>query len=151
MTFEREIDSVKHWAEKTVPFLRYDYRSEALQNFIDTEKTRNLNLKSSRYIKKIIAVALDSLDALPTICARDFAKCAILSAGKWALDGKRTHTSVSSFRARLREITLQMIKGMEEFIESAKTFRKTLIEGDAQDLSHGRITAVAYLAPRSER
>ena len=134
-----EIGSLKHWAEKIVPLIRYNYRSRTLHRFIDDDKTKNLNLKSSRFIKKTIAVALESLDVLPTVRAKDFAKCAILCASKWALDGKRTHTSVSNFRERLSDVTLQMIEGMEEFMESAKTFRKTLIEGNAEEITNAPV------------
>lgn len=132
---DEEISTIRRWADEAVPMIRYHYRSTTLDKFVDRNKIKNLNLSKSRFIKKAIAIALESIDTLPTEKTKNFAKCAVLNAGKWALDGRRSHTSLSSFRDRLRIMIHHMLGGMEEFISTAKTFKRTLIEGDAKDIT----------------
>lgn len=102
-----EMDSISHWADKVIPMIRYHQSRKTIHKYIDKDRMKNLNLSKSRFITKFIALTLKSIDELPSERARDFAKCAVLNTGKWALDGRKHYTSLSNFRERLPATELQ--------------------------------------------
>src|SRR5205085_1965152 len=66
----------------------------------------------------ITALALQTLAELPDATTRRFARCALLSAGQWALDGRRAGVTASSFRERTQATIHQMIQGLAEYAQS---------------------------------
>jgi hypothetical protein len=115
----REVRAVRRWADVMAPSLSYRAPSRSLRRFISTEKTHNLSLARARFIKKIMAGALRSLESLPTDNARAFIRCALLRVGQWALDGRATQTPVEEFRQRLRLTTQEMLSALEQWAETA--------------------------------
>lgn len=63
-----ETKSVLTWARRSVPTFIYDRCDDAAGDQIDPEKTRNLSLARARFIKKLMAAALASIERLPTPC-----------------------------------------------------------------------------------
>jgi DNA modification methylase len=133
----REVASIKRWAFKRIPRFTYDLPREELAEFIDRQKTRNLSLARSRFIKKAIAAALASMDSLPTPDARDFAKCVVLRVSQWALDGRKRHTPLPDFRDRLAATTEEMLGSLTALVRQAKKAggRATIVNADAADLA----------------
>jgi DNA modification methylase len=129
---DREMAALASWADKIVPNLCY--RSLCHNCVYDDERTRNLSIPRGRFVKKIIALAMSTFDNLPTSNAKNFARCAILNAGQWALDGRRTHTTLDQFRKRMSESVHDMLSAMFASSTSIAKGRATLIHGDAATL-----------------
>ena len=134
-----EKEKIVRWATKTVPKLKYNTPKEEKASILSDRRTKNLNVKRGRFIKKVLAVALFSLGDIPTQNARDFVRCAILKTAQWALDGRRQWTSLSDFRLRLKENVFEMLSGLLEFEKAfsspkASNVKKTIIQSNASRL-----------------
>jgi len=133
------------WAEQSISKVTYRYPAENISDLLlDNKKTKNLNLPKARFIKKFIAAALTSLNMLQSPNAIDFARCAILKTAQWALDGRKTHTSLKQFRNRLQQNINQMLSQLVEFENSIRTQeignpRPTLVEIDASWIDQASI------------
>lgn len=112
-----EVATIRHWASKEVPGFTYRVPSDRLAAFIDGNKTKNLSLVRARFVKKAVAAALASIANLPTKNAKDFAKCIVLRASQWALDGRSRHTPLSEFRRKLTTMTAEMLESATLFAE----------------------------------
>lgn len=131
-----EKKSLSSWAEQLIPQLTYRYPSKDIAHLLFDAKTKNLNLPRARFIKKLVAAALDSLSPLPTQNAIDFARCAVLKTSQWALDGRKSHTSLIQFRSKLKQNINQMLNQLKEFEAYIRTRKpgkpsRTLIETNA--------------------
>jgi hypothetical protein len=113
---EIEIRCLKQWADHRVPRLSYRAPLQDVQAQYDNRKMKNLTHVRARFIKKVMAAALASLSELPTIDARDFARCVVLRVGQWALDGRDRHTSLREFRWKLVATAHQMLADLQEFM-----------------------------------
>lgn len=133
----REISAIRHWAECIVPTLNYRSGGEGLTQHVDASKMRNLNLTRARFIRKLIALALESITQLPTANARSFVKCIILRVAQWALDGKRSHTSLEAFRQQATNDAAMMLDGLEAFTAQRRDQpgRVKITNADAADLA----------------
>jgi hypothetical protein len=114
-----EVGAIERWARDEVPDFGYGGRSRAVDRVIDPVTTHNLSLVRARFIKKALARAIVSMEMLPSSNAQAFARCAILAAGQWALDGRRRHTSLAEFRERLTAATLEMLRAIQVFGQHA--------------------------------
>ena len=112
-----EINALRVWAREVPQTL--NYRRPVPENVIpaDNHTVRNLGLYRSRFLKKAIALALATLPELPSNACRDFARCIILHVGQWALDGRRTHTTLEEFRTRLQIRANEMLNELLTFSE----------------------------------
>jgi hypothetical protein len=130
-----ERNAVLVWAEKIAPTLSYSQSQRSLAKHLSAPETKNLELDRGRYIKKLIAAGLDSLGDLPTRDAEDFVRCILLRVSQWALDGRRSHTSLEEFREKLSSEAALMLDGMEEFTTAIDSHvvrpRSYLHNGDA--------------------
>ena len=66
-------------------------------------------------IRKSLELLLDSIHQLPNQRLQDFARCAILRTGQWALDGRPTVPSASAFRSRFQHFVDDMLQGMRVY------------------------------------
>lgn len=107
---------LQNWAEDVLPMLRYNQPTNSL--LFDESKIKNLHLPKARYLKKIIAASLSTLEELPTLNAQNFARCVILKTAQWALDGRRSYTSTSAFRERLIHNLQVMLNEISEYSEA---------------------------------
>lgn len=128
--------AIRRWADQVVPRLLY---TTALTDdrVICARRTQNLNLPTARPIKKVLALALDTINALPSPAATAFTRCVLLNVGQWALNGKKTPTSLDEFRARLTSTTKGMLADIRELDVPAnsETLSPTLINGSAADIA----------------
>jgi DNA modification methylase len=138
-----EVTSVRHWLARDVNTFTYRIPREELEQWIDVEKTKNLSLVRARFIKKIVAAAMNSIPELPTSHARDFVRCIVLRAAQWALDGRERHTSLSDFRKRLNGLGEEMLESICSFSDqvrrNAQENSVTILNIDAADLSDAEV------------
>jgi DNA modification methylase len=132
------------WTDNLIPRLTYRYPRKDIEQLLSDDKTKNLNLYRARFIKKLIASAINFLSSLETQNAIDFARCAILKTSQWALDGRKSHTTLNQFRDKLKENIYEMLKDLEEFEQrttSGKSMfiKPTLIQADAALLDKASI------------
>lgn len=136
-----EREAVTRWATDVVPGLTYRTASNGPLDSLALEQTRNMSLPRGRFIKKVVAAALTTIGDLPSANAAEFARCAVLNVSQWALDGRKTHTSVEEFRQKLSKTTIEMIQGINEFSDSlSRQVRKPSIL-----LSNGNADAIDML------
>jgi len=136
----REVAALKAWATDAVPEFTYSTSAEELAHIIDVDKAKNLSLVRARFIKKAIAAALASITGLPTTNAMNFAKCATLRVGQWALDGRERHTSLKDFRQRLSATTLEMVSAISSFERHRNKSRDAIIlNEDASQIDHSPV------------
>jgi DNA modification methylase len=118
----REDLAVRNWALHVVPILSYRASRNDLSAILESPKTKNLSLVRGRYIKKLVASALASLAQLPSANAQGFARCAVLRVAQWALDGRKTHTTLVKFRSKLSDTTLKMLDALEALSSARQGF-----------------------------
>lgn len=111
---KRDRTALIHWASETVPMLNYQRVVPELEQIVCARRTFNLTLPIARPIKKVIALALHSLSTLPSTQAKNFARCALLNVGQWALNGRKRQTSLCEFRHRLQTTIFEMLAGLGE-------------------------------------
>ena len=153
-----EVDALRSWARRVPQTL--NYRHPVPDNVIpsDDRAVRNLGLYRSRYLKKAIALALATLTELPTSACRDFARCVILHVGQWALDGRRTHTTLEEFRTKLRIRADEMLNESIAFSQTTEISSERvdchLYEGTAENLplkplfsNHGQKADLVITSP----
>lgn len=109
-----EVSAITEWAATAVPQFSYVRPRAQISAFLDEAKTQNLTLLRARFIKKGVAAALASITRLPTRNSRDFARCILLRVGQWALDGRKRHTPLSHFRAKLSRTAFEMLDANRE-------------------------------------
>ena len=131
--------AVQRWADEVVPFLLYSHTPEDLQRVICLRRTKHLTLPFARPLKKVMALALFTLeDTLPTATARDFARCALLNVGQWALNGRKRRTSAGEFREKLSGTLREMLVGVGELERQLAVHdayvRPVLIHDSAENL-----------------
>jgi hypothetical protein len=71
-------------------------------------------------MRKFFALALVSLGGLPDRRTQEFARCALLNVGQWALNGKRTATTLGAVRERLSSTILEMLNGARALSAQSK-------------------------------
>lgn len=120
-----ESEAVSRWAIDVVPGLTYRTGTNGPLDALASEQTRNMSLPRARFIKKVVAAALSTIEDLPSANAAEFARCAVLNVSQWALDGRKTHTSVEEFRRKLSKTTIEMIQGITEFSDSLSRQMRT--------------------------
>lgn len=109
-----ERTALKIWADHIVPTLSCWDTPPDLENFICARRAHNLTLPRARPIKKAIALALRTLQDLPTTRSQDFARCALLNVGQAFLNGQKRTRSVGEFRARLQTAVHVMLGELAE-------------------------------------
>jgi len=109
-------NTVKTWADSVVPGLSYWFTPDDLDKFVCAHRTQNLNLPAARPIKKILALALRSLNDLSKD-ATTLARCALLNVGQWALNGSGRQPTLNEFRQRLQSTVHEMLAGVDSLKE----------------------------------
>lgn len=134
---ERQIHA---WALAVVPNLSYHDTDHRINEALCEKRTRNLHLPHARPIKKFIALALVSLDALDSVQAKEFARCALLNVSQWALNGRKKPVVLSDFRARLTHVAIDMLQASASLRSAMQAFGHSeassyLIHDSAENLA----------------
>jgi len=141
-----EKDVIIKWAEEIVPFLKWNSHVSSLNKKILDEQIRNMNLPRARFIKKIIEVAMDLIERLPTSRTRNFIRCAILKTTQWALDGRKTHVSLNQYRLKLQENIFQMLYQLDEFVRNVTTKNGQFTECNLFEVNAAQIDKIPFFA-----
>lgn len=131
-----EIAAIRRWAVVKVPEFSYCLDAKHLSDFYDPQKTRNLTLSRARFIKKVVAAALSSIEGLRTENSRAFARCIVLRVGQWALDGRVRHTPLSDFREKLTVVADEMLDAIQKLAAKVRLSggAATILNVNAADL-----------------
>ena len=124
--------ALAHWADAVVPAINCHEAAP-----IEMRVPRNMHLPKARWLRKTIALARQSIEAeLPTERARCFARCVLLNAGQWALNGRRRIPTVPEFRVRLTQTAHEMLTAATELADAlpAKVTRPVLRHLDVEGL-----------------
>ena len=81
---------------------------------------KHLNSRNTWPIRKCLELLLGQLHELSDEHTREFARCAILRTGQWALDGRKSVPSANEFRIRFRELVDEMLNGMTDYTETIR-------------------------------
>ena len=76
---------------------------------------RHLTCARTWPIRMSIELLLDRVECLPHPRLKDFARCAVLRVGQWALDGRRAIPTASKFRTKFSQVVQEMLNGMSEY------------------------------------
>ncbi len=111
----REVAAIVHWALDTVPALNYRLSVAGFDDIVYDSRTRNLDLPHARAIKNFIALGLVSVRDLPSTITEDFARCVILNAAQWALNGRKSYVTLKTFRQKVTMTALQMLDAANDY------------------------------------
>lgn len=137
-----QVVALTEWADSVIPTLRYHHELAEESMVICPRRTKNLNLPHTRPLKKLTALALTTLGALPDSTSRRFARCALLNVGQWALNGRRTPVTCSAFRTRLQACVHGMLAGIgryKQLVQAAGGVLPTICEGSAADINRASL------------
>jgi hypothetical protein len=112
---QREVQALRNWIDESSRILSYRVPAIKERAGFEAEKMKNLGLVRARFIKKVTALALADIESLPTINCQRFARCVLLRTAQWALDGRRTHTSLTEFRRRIVAVCHEMLTALNSF------------------------------------
>lgn len=145
---QRESDEIRRWLGQRVPTLTYDQPLELSRSPVEEVQLRNMGIPRARPIKKVIGLALESLSGLESESSRRFARCIILNAGQWALNGRKRAISASDFREYLSDAAHRMLHSIANFEASlpATHQRPTLVQGPADALPQALLLGSSQLA-----
>lgn len=129
---------VREWVKSATQEMNFRNPRSRVEHLFDEQKTHNLTLPTARPIKKALAQGLLAAESITSEAPKAFARCALLRLGQWALDGRKVTPTLSEVRAKLPEITEDMLLGMQDLSERAgclETMHKPVIlAGDANKL-----------------
>ena len=110
---ERELIEVIAWIERQAdgPLGRESSASAPHH----TEYLRNFNDKKTWRLRKLLELALQELDTLPTPRSRRFARSVLLRTAQWAADTRRVPPNLEAIRNRLRDDVASMADGLRAF------------------------------------
>lgn len=111
-----ELSEVEAWVLASLHFGYHDDASGIEDVFCEV-RTRNLHLPRARALKKFVGFALASCNQLSSTNARLVARCALLNVSQWALNGRKQPPTLSDFRKRLGQCTLEMLDAIRTLFE----------------------------------
>lgn len=127
--------ALRNWADHQLCMIYFTDHADDFDEFVCSRRTKNLELPIARPIKKFTAIALSKLSILPDNETRAFARCALLNAGQWALNGRRAKTPLEAFRIRTREVLHEMLEAEQASSETmASGYRPAIHIANAADL-----------------
>lgn len=114
---EQDLHLVRSWANNVVENLNCHAPSARAETWIGEGYQRNISGVSTWPIRKTLEQVLVRIEDLPQQRQQKFARCALLKAGQWALDGRREIPPVRKFRTQFLCALDEMVEGMREFSE----------------------------------
>jgi DNA methylase len=106
-----ERDRVLHWSTSTLAKVN-SRSSVSKESSLRAAQEKNLNSLQTRALKSYLAAALESISDLPSTQSRNFARCCIVSAAQWALDGREQPVTLAVFRRALPRRVSEMLAGI---------------------------------------
>lgn len=112
---KKERAAVKRWAQSAVLGIRCN-RVLSRRPLEHDRLPRNLTTPSVRWLRKTIALCLQSIDTeIPSERGRAFARCVLLNVGQWALNGRQRIPTAEEFRRQVSLVSESMLSDIELF------------------------------------
>jgi hypothetical protein len=112
---ENDFEKISDWAGRLEERLNLRNPPVRATEWIEQGYQRNIDGKQTWPIRKILELALASLEELPSEKQRHFIRCALLGTAQWALDSRKEIPSATRFRQRLLVHIATMKQGAREF------------------------------------
>lgn len=110
-----ELDRIAGWASSLDQHLNLHQPANRAHQWIAEGYQRNLNTVQAWPIRKSLELALSRIAELETRSQQEFARCALLNCGQWALDCRSVIPSSREFRRKLQSVLAEMIVGAREY------------------------------------
>ena len=130
---------VESWLQDASESISFRFPSKLLRDGVTQDFLKHLSRPKVRPIKKALRIALHLAASIPNRSAQAFCRCAVLSLGQWALDGRREPPGLQEVRQALVRITTSMLLGASHYRDAALTYgdvrkRRRLINSSAKNL-----------------
>jgi hypothetical protein len=112
---EPELRQFARWAKRVTSEVNIHGEADGFDEYRDAGYLRHLNGRTTWRLRKAIGQALKSAMRLAPGRLELLARCAVLRAAQWALDGRKNLPSISEFRSTLSSLSTSMIKSAREF------------------------------------
>lgn len=122
-----EFQSLSEWADAVAEQIDMHANCEAQHFYKDAGYLRNLDGVSTWRLRKAISQSLSSTRILSTDSLQKFARCAVLRTAQWALDGRKTFPSITSFRRKITQFAHEMIDGSRDLAIAAENHGKSSV------------------------
>jgi len=110
-----QIESVRRWTAGRIAELNCRSAPNVPSKWIKGGYQRNINGRKTWPIRRLMGQAVGQVENLGDAQTENFARCALLKTGQWALDCKQEIPSADEFRERLQENTIEMCEQAEKF------------------------------------
>lgn len=130
---ESDLLSVRSWADALLPALNLHRPPLRATTWTEDGYQRNIADRLTWPTRKTLELALAQVETLGNLRQREFARCALLRTGQWALDCRARIPCASQFRR-------QFSGYLQEMIEGARRYARTLAEHQ-QRLLQPRLTS----------
>ncbi len=121
----RDLAVVNAWARTLVSASTIRQRIEVGSDWIDLGYLKHLDKRETWRMRKMIAIALESLRYLRSDDQRILARLIILRTAQWALDNRRTIPTVHEFRKMLQTTASEATKSSKEYSKAASAVLRT--------------------------
>ena len=147
-----ELESVQGWCVDLPEKINLSRPSSAGE-WSEIGYTRNLECRNTWAIRKAIEVALSAVGQLRCSRRQTFARCLVLRAAQWAIDGRKKPASVSRFRSKLESLVEQHVIGATEFSKRARRAdRNNPAAGKRRSVCfNGKAESIAYIFEKTRR
>ena len=112
---DQEVVAFKRWRMKLDDAINMHASSLRHHCYADAGYYRNLDGAEFWRLRKAIEQALSSVERLRLKGSRTLARCVVLRTAQWALDARKTRTSIPEFKARLTKLADAMLVSALEF------------------------------------
>ncbi len=109
-----EIEAIERWAEQLHSRVNMHRLSSHFEKYAENGYYRHLDNRTTWRLRKGIEQALASAIRLDSPRLEAFARCVVLKAAQWALDGRKKLPNVHKFRDSLAQSAIEMIHGARE-------------------------------------
>ena len=151
---DTQATEIREWSQDTIPGLTYN--TELTSDHLPCPvRTRNLEGRSTRHLRKVIALALSRIPANADPPVEQFLRCAVLRTSQWAFEGRSFPPTVDHFRHRLAATTQEMLIHLSDLRDAAGNPppKPTVVHDDAANLQkrapfrHGQLADLVVTSP----
>jgi hypothetical protein len=121
---DNELESLRIWTQWVGSEINVHRKSDAVRGYEDLRYYKHMRAPQRWRLRKAIEQGISAAESLQSNRLESFARCVILRAAQWALDGRATTTSVQDFREAIIAFGREMIDGSAEFRSTVSKFGK---------------------------
>ena len=112
---DQEVVSFERWRSNIPDIINMHAQSSRFDDYANAGYYRNLEGRSLWRIRKAIEQSLAAAQRLRLPGSKILARCAVLRAAQWALDGRIKRPTIPEFRVKLAELAEEMLQNAKEF------------------------------------